>query len=42
MHSPHLSHLLYTGRTMFASEPDAVREVLLACHFYVCPVLMFY
>lgn len=31
------THLLFTGRTMFAHEPDAVREVLYAC--YVCPVL---
>ena len=24
---------------MIAHEPDAVREVMLACHLYVCPVL---
>jgi hypothetical protein len=37
MHLPHVYLLLVTGRTMFAHEPDAVREVLLACQLICIP-----
>jgi hypothetical protein len=37
VHLPHLYLMLFPGRTLYAHEPDALREVLLACHLLVNP-----